>query len=189
MFNNNDYNSRIIKIDLFLIGFTIDYIVNALFYNDDTMHNIYESKGEFDLEAQIPIMVYSSLISMVLNAQLEFLAFSNDSIIDFKQNKSIIDLNKRVKDLTNNILIKFILYCIISFLLLIFFWYYISMFCFIYRNTQIHLLKDTLMSFGLSLIFPFGIYLLPGLFRIPSLSNSQIKRECLYNFSKFLQIF
>ena len=63
------------------------------------------------------------------------------------------------------------------------------MFCVIYRNTQIHLLKDTLMSFGLSLIFPFGIYLLPGLFRIPSLSNSQIKRECLYNFSKFLQIF
>ena len=87
---------------IFLIGFTIDYIVNALLYNDDTMHNIYESKGEFDLEAQIPIMVYSSLISLVLNAQLEFLAFSNDSIIDFKQNKSIIDLNKRVKDLTNN---------------------------------------------------------------------------------------
>ena len=28
-FFNNDYNSTIIKIDLFFIGFTIDYIVNA----------------------------------------------------------------------------------------------------------------------------------------------------------------
>ena len=41
LFNNNDYNSNIIKIDLFFIGFTIEYTVNALFYNDDTMHKIY----------------------------------------------------------------------------------------------------------------------------------------------------
>ena len=44
LFNNNDYNSNIIKIDLFFIGFAIDYIVNALFYDDDTMHKIYESR-------------------------------------------------------------------------------------------------------------------------------------------------
>ena len=44
LFNNDDYNSRIIKIDLFFIGFVIGYVVNALFYNDDTMHNIYELK-------------------------------------------------------------------------------------------------------------------------------------------------
>ena len=69
-FNNNDYNSKIIKMDLFLIGFTIDYIVNALFFNDDTMHNIYENKGVYDLEDQISIVAYSSLISIILNLPL-----------------------------------------------------------------------------------------------------------------------
>ena len=44
LFNNNDYNCGLIKIDLFFIGFSIEYILNALFYNDDTMHKIYESK-------------------------------------------------------------------------------------------------------------------------------------------------
>ncbi len=63
------------------------------------------------------------------------------------------------------------------------------MFGAIYKNTQYHLLKDTLISFGLSLVYPFAFYLLPGLFRIPSLSNSQNKKECLYNFSKILQMF
>ena len=67
LFNNNDYNSGIIKINLFLIGFSIEYIVNALFYNDDTMHKIYESKGEFDFEAQLPIILYSTIISTILN--------------------------------------------------------------------------------------------------------------------------
>ena len=62
------------------------------------------------------------------------------------------------------------------------------MFCVIYKNTQVHLLKDTLLSFVLSMIYPFGIYLIPGLFRIPALSNDKNNRECMYNFSKILQI-
>ena len=190
LFNNNDYNSKIIKINLFFIVFTIDYIVNALFYNDDTMHKIYQSKGKFDFEYQLPIIVYSNLISMILNLPLNYLSLTNDAIINFKQNKSIInEMVKRAKYLENKLTFKFVLYFVIGFLFLSFFWYYISMFCVIYRNTQIHLLKDTLFSFSLSLIFPFGYYFLPGFFRIPALSNQKNKRKCLYNFSKFLQKF
>ena len=46
---SKDYNSKIIKIDLFFIGFSIYYTVNALFYTDGTMHNIYETKGSFGI--------------------------------------------------------------------------------------------------------------------------------------------
>ena len=35
--NNKDYNSKIMKLDIFFIGISIDYTVNALFFNDDTM--------------------------------------------------------------------------------------------------------------------------------------------------------
>ena len=173
----------------FFIDFSIEYILNALFYNDNTMHKIYESKGDFDLETQLTIAVYSIIISMILNYPLNYLALSNDAIINFKQDNKKINLLKKSKELIKKLNIKFVLYFIISFLFLLFFWYYISIFGVIYRNTQFHLLKDTLISFGLSLIFPFLYYLLPGMFRIPSLSNIKNKRECLYNFSKFLQSF
>ena len=176
LFNGNDYNSRIIKIDLFFIGFSISYFVNGLFYDDDTMHKIYKSKGRYNLEAKIPIIIYSTMISSIFKTLLTLLALSNDAIISFKQNKSKINLMKREEDLLNKLTIKFILYFIICFLFLVFFWYYISLFCVIYKNTQIHLLKDTLMSFGLSLLIPFGIYLLPGLFRIPALSSPKKRR-------------
>jgi hypothetical protein len=62
------------------------------------------------------------------------------------------------------------------------------MFGTIYKNTQLHLIKDTLISFGLSLIYPFGINLLPGLFRIPSLSDKKGKRKYIYSISKILQM-
>ena len=188
-FYNNDYNSKIVKIDLLFVSFTMNYTVNALFFDDNTMHQIYESKGKFELEYQLPKSIYSSLISMVLDLLLKLLAISNDSIIKFKQNKKIDDVDERGKNLINTLKIKFILYYIISFIFLLFFWYYISMFGAIYKNTQLHLLKDTLMSFGISLITPFIINLLPGLFRIPALSDTKKNKKFLYNFSKVLQIF
>ena len=73
-------------------------------------------------------------------------------------------------------------------MLLIFFLYYVSMFNAVYRNTQYILLKDTLMGFGLSSIYPFVIYLIPGFFRIPSLSAPKKDKKYLYNFSKLFTI-
>ena len=63
------------------------------------------------------------------------------------------------------------------------------MFGAVYINTQFHLLKDTLVSFGLSFFYPFGLCLLPGIFRIPALSDPKKRRVYLYKFSKILQIF
>ena len=91
-------------------------------------------------------------------------------------------------DLIRILIIKFIIYFILSLLLLILFWYYVAMFGAIYRNTQIHLLKDTLISFALSLVYPFGIYLLPGFFRIPALSASKKNKKYLYDFSQVVQM-
>ena len=192
---NKDYNSRIIKIDLFFINFVMNYTINALFFNDDTMHKIYEEKGKFQFLYQLPQIIYSSIISQILNSLFQLLALSEDLIIDFKNNINISNADERKIKLIKILLIKSILYYIIGTVFLFIFWFYISLFCYIYENTQIHLLSDTLISFGFSLLYPFGIYLLPGIFRIPALSNGKkdnklnIKGKYLYNFSKFLQIF
>ena len=116
------------------------------------------------------------------------LGVSSDSIIDFKQSEETGDVKKMGKKLIKKIKIKFVFYFILSFILLIFFWYYISMFDAVYRNTQFLLLEDTVMGFVLSLISPFVIYLIPGFFRIPAIAYPQKNRRCLYNFSKVLTI-
>ena len=186
--NRNDYNSQIIKINLFFIGFIINFFVNALFFNEEAMHQILEKKGKFDFIYQLPQIIYSTIIFTFLNTLLKILALSQGNIINFKRNKNAKDLNKRKEDLNFLLKVKFILYFIISIIFLIFFWYYLSMFCAIYKNTQIYLIKDTLISFVLSLLYPFGIYLIPGIFRIPALSDRNNKRICLYNFSILMQM-
>ena len=113
---NKDYNSRIIKINLFFMHFTTNYTINGLFFNDDTMHKIYESKGSFDIEYQLPIIIYSSLISMILDTLLKLLALSNDEIVSFKHNKERKGINEKGKYLESKLNIKFVLYFIISFI-------------------------------------------------------------------------
>ena len=185
---NRDYNVKIIKIDLFFISFVIFYTVNALFFNDDTMHKIYEEKGNFNFVYQLPQILYSSLVSAVFNILLKLLALSESNILSFKNKKEKVNIYKRMKNLIKILNIKFIFYFIISTIFLLAFLYYLSMFGAIYKNTQIHLIKDTLISFGMSLLYPFGIYLIPGIFRIPALSKPKKKRICLYSISLLFQM-
>ena len=68
-------------------------------------------------------------------------------------------------------------------------WVYAGCFCAVYKNTQMHLLKGVLSSFGISFVTPFFIYLIPGIFRIPSLKDKEkTKRPLLYKLSKILQM-
>ena len=64
--NKKDYNVQIIKIFLFFFFFDVHFVVNALFFNDNTMHQIYEDEGSFNFIYQIPQIIYSSLISGII---------------------------------------------------------------------------------------------------------------------------
>ena len=83
------------------------------------MHKIYETKGLYNFEYNLPRIIYSTLISIVLNKILKVLALSNDDILNFKQAKLNDDIIKRRNSLWNKIKIKFILYFIIILLFLI----------------------------------------------------------------------
>jgi hypothetical protein len=183
-YTNNDYNLRIIKICLFIFSFSLDYTVNTLFYNDSTMHKIYEDEGEYNFLSRLPSQIYSLLITNVFSNLIEYLALCEEDMIKIKKEENnvtnIISIKRCIK-------IKFIIFNILSILLMLFFWYYISCFGAIYKNTQINLLKDVMFTFAISLLIPFGQCLLPGIFRIPSLRKYNENKECLYKVSQFVE--
>ena len=185
-FQKNDYNSFIIKLDFFFSSFVLYYSINAMFFNDNTMHKIYEDGGSFNFIYQIPQIIYSSLISSTFHTILKSLSLSEKNILDLKNEKDLKHLDKKSNDIIKNLSLKFSLYFILSSGLLLFCWYYLSCFCAVYKNTQIHLIKDTVISFGLSLIYPLLFFLVPGIFRMPSLQRKN--SQCLYNFSKLIQM-
>jgi len=188
-YTKDDYNSKIIKMSLLLFSFGLYYTINALFFSDSTMHKIYEDEGTFDFIYQIPQIIYSTILSGIDNALVSYLSLSERNILIIKNSKEKDKegLQKLVDKTKKCLIIKFILFFFFNFLSLIFFWYYLGCFCAVYKNTQFHLIKDTLISFFLSLLYPFGLCLLPGIFRIPALKSKKKDKKCMYIFSKILQ--
>ena len=117
---------------------------------------------------------------------VKLLALSEKIILDII-NSNINKINKNFKSDWKLICYKFIGFFILVFIFLLIFCYYIGCFCAVYKNTQIYLLIDTLTSFITSLIYPFALYLLPGIIRIQALNNKKKDRECEYKISRFLQ--
>ena len=186
IFNSKDYNSLMIKIYLFFYNFNLNYAVNALFFNEGTIHQILEEEGKFNFLYQLPQILYSSIISYFLGMILENFALSEDEIIDFKGIKVVkIALNK-AKKLIIILWIKSFHFFLLSFLMLILFWYYVICFCVVYTNTQHHLIKDTLIGFGTGLLSPFGMKIIPALFRLIGIKK---KNKYFFLISKLMQIF
>ena len=181
--NFKDDNSQIIKIFIFFFSFAINYTISAMFYSDETMHKIYIDAGSFDFTYQLPQMVYSFIISSILQVLLNYLGLYEDNIITIKKNIK----NKEIKkNELFKIKLKLLIFFVITYILLFLCWIYLGCFCAVYKNTQIHLLLDVSSSFAISFIWPFIFFLLPTFFRIISLKNN--KRYLMFKFSKLLEL-
>ena len=184
-FTNNDYNSFIIKLCIFLFSFSLHMVINTMFFNDSTMHKICEDKGEFNLNYLLPQIIYSAVISSFITNIIKLVSLSNKDILGIKYENNKFNLNAKVLIVIKCLIIKYICFFMISFIALICFWYYLSCFCAVYKNTQIYLIKTVLISFSFSLIYPFIICLFPGIFRIFSLRTPG---QYLYKISRYIQL-
>ena len=168
---------------LFIISFSLYFTINGFFFNDSTMHKVYIDNGAFNLIYQVPQILYSSIISAIINIILKQLSLSEKNILELKNEKDLKKAIKKSKKISICLKLKIVAFFVFSMLLMLFFWYFISCFCAVYINTQKILIKDTLISFCLSMIYPFGLNLLPGIFRIPALRTKARDLKCLYNSS------
>jgi len=184
--NSKDYNSRFIKIFLCFYNFSLSFTMNALFFNDETIHQILEDEGKFNFIYQLPQIIYSSILSYIFGMILDYLALSEDNILELKVERVPKKAIEKSKELYRALKIKFIFFFIISFLFLLVFWYYVICYSSVYINTQYHLLKDSIIGFGTGLLIPLGTKLIPLVFRKIGLKG---KNKFFFIISKLIQFF
>ena len=69
---------------------------------------------------------------------------------------------------------KIIIFYVFTFLLFMFYWYFISAFCAVYENTQRIFITDSITSFLMGLLYPFILYLAPSGLRLLSLRKKDL---------------
>ena len=192
-FARNDHNLFYVKINRFIIQFATTMAMNGLFFSDESMHYLYVNNGEYSFVQKIPQMLISLVIEHILEVILCFLSLTDSSYYDIKEIKKE-KLNVESKDKIFNIIKcvrrKLIAFHIFTFLLFLFYWYFISAFCAVYPNTEGIFLRDTITSYFTAMLDPFIIYALTTILRCLSLCKCcKKKASFVYNISQFLPIF
>ena len=185
----NDYNSGIIKKFIFFLSFAIHYTISALFFDDNNMNQIYEDKGKYNISYQMPRIILSVLASnVVLRVMLETLILTDRSVLYVKQQstRQLAEIEK--EKILKCVNIKFAIFFILNFILLILFWFYLVSFNGTYENTQIYLIENTFIGFAFSLVYPFFWNIIPAALRMLALGTIKPENGCLYMASKICQI-
>ena len=181
-----DYNSMITKLGIFLISFGVVYAINALFFNESTIHQIYKDKGAYNFGYFLPYTMASFIIAHIIVIILKYVFLSERNIIEIKNQETRSKAGEIVDNVKRCLIIKYIVFYAAGILFLILFWYYLSSICAVYQNSQVFLLINTFISSFLSLLYPFCINLIPTAIRIFSLNDNS--REIFYKISKIIQI-
>ena len=174
----NDYNLIYIKISRFLFLICTSMAMNVIFFFDSSMHKIYLDYGKYNFIQQIPQIIYSSIVSLIIEILIGILSYTDKNIYEIRQMEEFN--TDKLKQILKSIRIKLIIYFVITFLFFAFYWYLISSFCAVYTNTQIIYLKDFATSFCLGLVYPFLIQLCFAFLRIFSLKQNTKGRSILY---------
>ena len=187
-FNCNDYNLIYIKLSRFILLIVGDMALNVFFFSDDSMHKLFLNYGKYDFLQQIPQIIYSTIFSQLIEVFLCFLSLTDKYIYQIKSYLKT-DKKNEISNIIKCIRVKLLIFFLFTFILLILYWYIITVFCGVYRNTQIVFIKDSLLSLSISMIYPFFIYFFTSILRICSLRSSKKNLKCLYKLSEIFPFF
>ena len=182
-----------LRISLFLFNYSCDFALNAFFYSNQKISDKYHYTGNnllwFSLINNLLISFSSALFSIILVGLLNILTNSKREIkMVFKQDLKNNSNSKKIviKTLLKiyfKLKIKIICYIILEFLIILFFFYYVTGFCIIYKETQFNWLLDSIVSFLLSIIIKLIISFIITIFYFISL---KFRLRVLYNIIIFI---
>ena len=186
-FVRNDYNLVPIKFARFIFLVCTDMALNVFFFSDKTMHQMYLDYGKYDFYLQIPQIIYSTIVSQLIECLLGFLSLTDKHFYEIKELDK--DSRQRIVQILKCVKIKIVSFFVFTFLMLAFYWYTINCFCSIFVNTQITFIKDSITSFIIGLLYQIVLYLFPAILRIISLKACTTRLGFVFALSDIIPIF
>jgi hypothetical protein len=172
-----------LRIILFIFVNSCDLAFNTIFYSNKSISDKYHYKGNsifiFSLINNFIQNFISSVISIIIVRLFQHMIESRGSFEDiFKEQEKKMRQNKNYKvsketkiEILGKILIifsklkwKIVIFLILNFSIMLFFYYFVTAFCEVYKETQISWLYDFFISFLVSLATEIVISLLLALF-------------------------
>ena len=175
----HDFNSKVIKLCFFLYIFFIHLVTNTIFITEETFEALFISQGKMMFHYYPNIIGITIITLAIKNILLNFI-FTESNTLSIK-NYKLFRAYKIMSYMINIIEIKCCLFFVINITSLLLFWIYIACFFTMFKSVQFFVLINTLVSFGITLLFPICLGFIPGIIRFYSLSNRK-KQNRLFSY-------
>ena len=202
---NSPLELKSINLIQFIFKNSCDLALNALFYFSEKISDKYNYRGHnifwYNLLNNLSISVICSIVSYIIAIIFQLFTNSKDDIEDiFKKEERKLKANKtyvvnkktKIKILENvfkinkNLEYKLLLFLIIEFSIILFFYYFVTAFCEVYKETQYSWGIDSFTSFLFSFPVEFFMALLISIvYKI----NIKKKYKCIYKIAMILYSF
>jgi hypothetical protein len=183
-YTNTDYNLRSVKIALFILFISFYFAFTALFFNDNIIRSIYKKESTATLHC-INIIL-SSICCLIMSFIIKFISLNERDKIAILNEKKPDDRISKAEILKRKMKIKIIVLFVISALLILLCWYYVTAFAAVFKSSQGTYILSVLGAFILCNIWPCITSLIAPALRIPSLKNGS---ECQYKASQIIAYF
>ncbi len=169
IFFNPPLELKPLRICIFIFNYAIDLALNALFYLSKNISDKYHYTGPnrifFSLINNLTKSIASTIVGYILLFIFTSLSQSRDTIIKIfrtqdnllKKDKTYkvddetkIKISNEIEKILKCLKIKIICFVIFELLLSLFFFYYVTAFCHVYKSTQTSWLLDSLSSYIIS---------------------------------------
>ncbi len=177
-----------LKIILFDMNIVLYFVINGLFYSENSISEIYHSKNEkfFSfIPRSINRFVYTTIVSYLIALFIDFFFVEEKKIRGiFKREKDDhIVLKEQIVSLINTLRISYLSFIIIVFFILLVSFYSLLCFNYVFRYTQIEWIKSSIVIMIIMQIISFLQCLLETILRFISFS---CKSEKIYKISKLV---
>ena len=185
--SDNHLDLFVIKLSFLVCTFQISFFLNAFFFTDEYISDAYHNDGVLDFFSGLPKSIYSFIATLITTNLLRMLSNSKSELMRLIKEKRkyryyIYLIHLKLAKLRKKLVVYFILIFIFS----IFFLYYVTAFCAVYRNSQKYWFYGCLESVGIDSLVAFGICIFLAFCRYISVKK---KIKCFYIVANIISTF
>ena len=198
---NTPMELKSLRICIYIFSISCDLSLNTIFYFNDNISDKYYYNGNniylFTIINNVSISFISTFFSLTSIIVLQLLTNSKNEVEDLfreeekkmrEDNKYKVNIKKRkeilvkIYQINKKLKVKIFFFILIEFSIMLFFYYFVTAFCEVYKKTQVSWIIDSIISYLLSFPIQFlTSFIIAFLYKL-SVEN-QIK--WLYNLSIF----
>ena len=153
-------------LSAYFLSLLIDFTLNSVLFSDEFMEKKYKNNNNLDFFSSLFLSILSNLINFCLIWIINKLINYSDVLDMHNQElKNTVHYFKILGIILKKIKQKLIIYFILNFIINLFCFYYITIFCIIYNKSQISLFINYFLGNISSLIYTIILSFIISLFR------------------------